>query len=48
MTNINTFIKKQIENSLAQSEVMWNEGTSHATIVGFLEATLKHVLTHME
>jgi predicted RNA-binding protein len=40
-------LKESLENFLKESEKMWNEKISHAQIVGFLQGTIRGVISHL-
>jgi hypothetical protein len=49
---MNKIEKTSLANSLQvfldESEQMWKEGKPHAQIVGFLQGTVKNIISHLE
>ena len=49
---MNNIEKISLANSLQifldESEQMWKEGKPHAQIVGFLQGTVKNIISHLE
>ena len=37
-----------LRKQLTETEQMWNDKTSHAQIVGYLEGTIKGIISHLE
>jgi hypothetical protein len=41
-------LKKSLEEQLAETNKMWDKKVSHAQIVGYLQGTIKGVISHLE
>ncbi len=42
------FMIKILKNALTESDEMWDEGISHATIVGYLQGTIRAIARELE
>jgi hypothetical protein len=45
---IRNYLVKSLKEDLAKSEEMWNNGTSHATIIGYLRGCIKYTIVELE
>lgn len=43
----NKILAKELQKQLEYSEQKWNEGTSHAQIIGYLQGTLKTAIKYL-
>ena len=43
-----TALANSLQVFLDESEQMWKEGKPHAQIVGFLQGTVKNIISHLE
>ena len=41
-------LANSLQTFLDESEQMWKEGKPHAQIVGFLQGTVKNIISHLE
>lgn len=44
---LNKILSKELEKQLEYSEQKWNDGTSHAQIVGYLQGTIKTAIKYL-
>lgn len=43
----NKILAKELQKQLEYSEQKWNEGTSHAQIIGYLQGTIKTAIKYL-